>query len=76
MAAITVYLARNGKLYWVTLFPAMFMTCVCTTYIFFAPEGLGLDYMLSLGIGIAAALLCAVTFAKSAYAIKGRITEY
>ncbi len=71
--AITVYLARNGKLYWVTLFPAMFMTCVCTTYILFAPEGLGLDYMLSLGIGIAAALLCAVTFAKSAYAIKGEL---
>ena len=74
--AITVYLARKGKLYWVTLFPAMFMTCVCTTYILFAPEGLGLDYMLSLGIGIAAALLCAVTFAKSVYAVKGRITEY
>ena len=74
--AITVYLARKGKLYWVTLFPAMFMTCVCMTYILFAPEGLGLDYMLSLGIGIAAALLCAVTFAKSVYAVKGRITEY
>jgi len=37
--AITVYLARNGKLFLVTLIPALFMTYVCSTYICVAPEG-------------------------------------
>ncbi len=38
--AITVYLAKENKNYLITLIPAMFMTFVTTTYIFFAPEGL------------------------------------
>lgn len=37
--AITVYLASRRKLYVITLIPALFMTFVTTTYIFFAPEG-------------------------------------
>ena len=37
--AITVYLARRRKTYAVTMIPAMFMTAVTVTYIFFAPEG-------------------------------------
>ena len=37
--ALTVYLAARKKMYIVTLLPALFMTCVTTTYIFFAPEG-------------------------------------
>ena len=32
--AITVYLARAGKNYFITLIPALFMTVVCTTYFF------------------------------------------
>ena len=36
---LTVYLAKQRKLYAVTLLPAMFMTAVTVTYIFFAPEG-------------------------------------
>ena len=63
--AITVYLARNGKMYAATLHPAMFMTCVCITYILFAPEGLGLDYTLSVGIGIILACLLCAWFLKS-----------
>lgn len=63
--AITVYLARNGKMYAATLLPAMFMTCVCITYILFAPEGLGLDYTLSVGIGIILACLLCAWFLKS-----------
>ncbi|MDR2868154.1 MAG: carbon starvation protein A [Bacteroidales bacterium] len=31
--AITVYLSREAKNYWVTLVPALFMTMVCTTFI-------------------------------------------
>lgn len=37
---ITVWLARNRKAYLITLIPALFMTMVTTTYIFYAPEGL------------------------------------
>ena len=51
--AITVYLAKNKKLYIITLIPAIFMTMVCTTYIIYAPEGFTFDnslaeYMVSL----------------------------
>ena len=41
--AVTVWLARKGKTFYVTLFPALFMTAVCTTYILVAPEGFGLS---------------------------------
>jgi carbon starvation protein CstA len=52
--ALTVYLALNKKLYIITLIPALFMTMVCATYIFIAPEGLNLPERLSqvLGTGI------------------------
>jgi carbon starvation protein CstA len=36
---ITAYLVYEGKAYWITLFPALFMTMVCSTYILIAPEG-------------------------------------
>ena len=44
--AITVYLVRQKKNYWITLIPALFMTCVCTTFLFISklafhlPEGI------------------------------------
>lgn len=72
--AVTVWLAKNRKLYSITLVPAMFMTCVTVTYIFFAPEGFGIltdwiagvkpGYYLSLGIGLAVTALFTVLFAK------------
>lgn len=59
--AITVWLARKGKLYVISLIPALFMTVVCVNYILFAPqpEGLGLPPAVatSTGIGVAALLL-------------------
>lgn len=45
---ITVYLARNGKMYVITLLPALFMTMVTTCYIMFAPEGFRCSYALSM----------------------------
>lgn len=39
--AVTVWLAKNRKLYWISLLPAVFMTMVTMTYIIFAPEGFG-----------------------------------
>lgn len=50
--ACTVYLARHGKTYVITLLPALFMTSVVSCYIFVAPspEGFGLSYPVSLAI--------------------------
>ncbi|MDE7379119.1 MAG: carbon starvation protein A [Paraprevotella sp.] len=41
--AVTIWLARRGRIYYVALLPALFMTCVCTAYIVVAPEGLQLS---------------------------------
>lgn len=49
--AITVYLALNKKLFYITLIPALFMTCVCTTYLCIAKEGFGIDASVSYFIG-------------------------
>jgi carbon starvation protein A len=72
--ALTVYLAKRRRLYVITLIPAMFMTAVTVTYIFFAPEGLGSitevmwgtrpEYMTSVGIGLGATLLLTLLFAR------------
>lgn len=48
----TVYCLRNGKFHWICGIPALFMTGVVSTYIFYAPEGLKLSYQLSMSIGI------------------------
>ena len=60
--AITVYLAQQKKNFYVGLFPAIFMTAVCTTYICVAPEGLGCSRMLSYGVGGFFSLLTFVLF--------------
>lgn len=39
--AVSVWLAKRRKLFYITLIPALFMTVVTVTYIFFAPEGFG-----------------------------------
>ncbi len=44
---ITAYLIYENKAYWVTLFPAIFMTMVCSTYILIAPEGFQLPNEIS-----------------------------
>ena len=40
--AITVWLARRKKCFYITLIPALFMTMVCTAYITIDNNGLGL----------------------------------
>ncbi len=60
--AVTVYLARAAKNYWITFIPALFMTCVCSTYLCIAPEGFCLDRMISYGVGIGCAGVAVVWF--------------
>jgi len=40
--AITVWLFKEKKNYWITAIPATWMTLTCSTYIFVAPEGFNL----------------------------------
>lgn len=49
--ALTVYLVKKGKNYWLTFIPALFMTAVCSTYICIAPEGFGFEKLTSYIIG-------------------------
>ncbi len=60
--ALTVYLVQAKKLYWITLIPALFMTTVCSTYIFVAPEGLGLSVGISQCAGIVVTILVLALF--------------
>lgn len=60
--AITVYLTLHRKNYLVTLLPAMFMTCVCISYILVAPEGFGLNYVFGVSTGIAISLVCCLLY--------------
>ena len=60
--ALTVFLAQTKKIYIVTLIPALFMTAVCSTYIFIAPEGFGFSPILSQAIGVAVSAVLLVCF--------------
>lgn len=60
--ALTVFLATSKKLYIVTLIPALFMTAVCSTYIFVAPEGLGMDVTVSQIIGCVITAITLIVF--------------
>ncbi len=71
---ITVYLAKNRKAYIITLIPALFMTMVTVSYIFFAPEGFGaltdslwgyrISYEFSMAAGAAVCLTFLFLFVK------------
>ncbi|WP_010258092.1 carbon starvation protein A [Treponema primitia] len=71
--AVSAYLAKTGKIYWLTLIPATFMTAVVTSYFFAANECLGpaltkalgssdATYTVSLIIGLALAIVLFALF--------------
>ena len=62
--AITVYLVLEKKNYFVTLIPALFMTCVVTTYICIAPEGFRMNETIAYIIGGVATITAIVWFAS------------
>lgn len=68
--AITVYLVREKKNFYIALLPALMMTLVCSTYICIAPEGLSLPHTLSYIIGgvcVMTALIWFITWYKKNY---------
>ncbi|HKK42565.1 MAG TPA: carbon starvation CstA 5TM domain-containing protein, partial [Bacteroidales bacterium] len=60
--AITFYLTKEKKLYWITLIPAVFMTAVTTTYILIAPEGFSLPAAVSYPAGTGTSIISFIMF--------------
>lgn len=70
----TVWLARRKRFYYISLIPALFMTSVTVTYIFFAPEGFTaitlamwgfeIPYSIALALGIGASAVSLLAFRK------------
>jgi hypothetical protein len=60
--AITVYLVKSRKNFYISLLPALLMTLVCCTYICIAPEGLSLSKDISYLIGGISVLTALVWF--------------
>lgn len=60
--AITVYLVRKNKPYVITLLPALFMTGVCSTYLFISKQAFGLQEDLAYYLGILIVIIAMVWF--------------
>jgi len=60
--AITVYLVRERKNYWITLLPALFMTVVCSSFIMVSKNALALDMNIGYGVGATVLLIGVVWF--------------
>ncbi|MDD6358060.1 MAG: carbon starvation CstA family protein [Bacteroidales bacterium] len=60
--SITVYLHQEKRQWLITFIPAVFMTLVCATYLFIAPECFALNHTLSYIIGTLLTLICTATF--------------
>ncbi len=72
---ITVYLSIKHKNYLITLIPAIFMTVVCVSYIFIAPEGFAVNRNLAYLIGILSAVLLLALFIYYRVKIVKRLDE-
>ena len=60
----TVYLVRNkpGRWYWITLFPVLFMTAVCFTFILVDQIGFGLPASWAPWIGLGTFAISLILF--------------
>lgn len=61
-----VYLSDRNTFHWIASIPAVFMTSVVTTFLCYSEVGFHLSMPVATGIGIAAAILCAVLFLRRA----------
>ena len=59
---ITVYLVREHKCYWITLIPALFMTVVCSTFLFISKQTFGLPEPIAYCLGLSTLIVAAVWF--------------
>ena len=60
--AITVYLVRAKKPYWITFLPAVFMTVVCSSFLMISKNAFGFDMMVGYGVGGVALIISLAWF--------------
>ncbi|XQY90699.1 carbon starvation protein A [Metabacillus sp. HB246100] len=68
-----MYLLQHAKFHWICSIPALFMTAVTSSYIFYAPEGFHLSYELSLIFGSIIFLAVLGWFIYQIYTYKNKI---
>ena len=62
--ALTVYLVEQKKRYVMTLIPALFMTTVCSTFIFVSNQAFGLQGWVGYGLGLAVFAVAIIWFVR------------
>lgn len=63
--SIAVYLRRRRRFHWLVTLPALFMTCVCTSFLLYAPECIiRLPLTIATFSGIAVSVLCLLLFLR------------
>lgn len=60
--AVTVYLVRERKPYWITFIPAVFMTVVCSSFLMISKNAFGFDMMVGYGVGGASLIISIAWF--------------
>ena len=60
--AVTAYLVREHKPYWVTLLPSLFMTVVCSSFLMVSKNAFGFDMAVGYGVGGAALIIAVAWF--------------
>jgi carbon starvation protein CstA len=60
--AITVYLVREKKCFWITLLPALFMTVVCSSFLIVSPNAFHFDMNIGYIVGASALAVAVVWF--------------
>lgn len=73
--AITVWLAKRGKRYVVSLVPALWMTMVCLNYILVAPEGLGMNATIGILVSLVVTLYLLFHFMHRKRLLSKRFTH-
>ncbi len=59
---LTVYLVREKKPYIITLIPALFMTTVCSSFLFVSKQAFGLPEPVAYGLGVLVLVVAVVWF--------------
>ena len=61
---VTVYLVQKDKPFWITLIPALFMTTVCTTFLFVSEQAFGgwIPRPVGYVLGISCLVIAAIWF--------------
>nr|WP_287411010.1 carbon starvation protein A [Pseudodesulfovibrio sp.] len=62
--AASAHLAMVGKSHWLTTIPALFMTCVVSTFLCYAQIGFNLPMPVATGVGIAVSVISLILFLR------------